>query len=246
MIHDEGGAAVCRPRGCGVGGGRSWEILSEKIRCGRESLGEWRTLAAEADAVGVSAVVVVVVAVVGLSSRGVDWLKVGSGESSERPTIPRSSHHVRDFKIHKIYETNNATRQRCYRRSSWRDSEGQRRGVVAETKQKLDVDASDSPLPLHSHPEDGQQSRRWSRCTGACFYQGFLPSNRTRERTEQDSRAGNVGILQVIQLPYSSTRGKSSAKIVFELPTIHLRRLSGPSHPRAKHTKQRCSDGIAI
>ena len=48
------------------------KILSEKTRYGRESLGEWRTLAADVDAVGVSAVVVVVVAVVGLSSRGVD------------------------------------------------------------------------------------------------------------------------------------------------------------------------------
>ena len=98
------------------------------------------------------------------------------------------------------------------------------------------VDASDSPLPPHSHPEDAQQRFAcgpYGRVRA--FTRVFFIASRAKK---EDSRVRNVGIPQVIQLPYSSTRGKSSAKIVFELPAIHLRRLSGPSHPRAKHTKE--------
>ena len=103
--------------------------------------------------------------------------------------------------------------------------------------------ASDSPLPLHSLPEDAQLAVIMYGCVLLPGFSSYQPE----QRKERNLQGNNVGMPQVIQLPYSSTRGRSSAKIVFELPTIHLRRLSGPSHPLERNTRERRGwDGIAI
>ena len=95
-------------------------------------------------------------------------------------------------------------------------------------------DTSDSPLPLHSHPADDNSLYMRVRA----FTRVFFLATRQEEEEKQNSRTRNVGMPQVIQLPYPSTRRRSSAKIVFGLPTIHLRRLSGPSHPWTKHARE--------
>ena len=72
------------------------------------------------------------------------------------------------------------------------------------------------------------------------FTRVFFLMNRAKKR---NSRVKDVGRPQVIQLPHSSTRGRNSAKIVFELPAIHLRRLSGPSHLRGERAKDAVETG---
>ena len=94
------------------------------------------------------------------------WTEVENRRAARIPRIPSSAHSERPrqfpfhtfviSKIHKIYKKNYAVG--TARRRFWRGSEGQRPDIRGENGAEPQmVDASDSPLPLHSHPDDAQR-----------------------------------------------------------------------------------------